>query len=126
MIHAKWRIYRFIHQIANCQIKMVLGHRCHHYVDPAKLPVREALHRIASPSFYFGLTDRWEESICLFHNWYGGSTKPFELLNNRPTKRLDVPGDDKIHIMDIDTAFIAGATRIFDERLKKAGCVASH
>eukprot|EP00978_Attheya_sp_CCMP212_P040808 scaffold226478_cov31-Attheya_sp.AAC.3 len=104
---------------------MVLGHRCHHHVEPAKLPVKEALHRIASLSFYFGLTDRWEESICLFHNWYGGSTKPFELLNNRPTKRLDVPRDDEIRIVNIDTAFIAGVTRIFDERLKKAGCIAS-
>lgn len=104
---------------------MVLGHRCHHFVDESKLDVKEALQRIASPSFYFGLTDRWNESICLFHSWYGGKTKPFELLNNRPTKRRDISGENELDIVDVDTAFVAGATRIFEERLKKAGCLES-
>ena len=104
---------------------MVMGHRCHRYVDPRKLDVKEALRRIASPSFYFGLTDRWDESICLFHYWYGGDTQPFELLNNRPTKRLDISADedelDK-ELVDLDTVFVAGAKILFEERLKVAGC----
>mmetsp|Transcript_14924 Transcript_14924/g.32083 ORF Transcript_14924/g.32083 Transcript_14924/m.32083 type:complete len:363 (+) Transcript_14924:65-1153(+) len=111
--------------IPNCQIKMLLGHRCHHYVEPSELDVNLALQRISSPSFYFGLTDRWDESICLFHSWYGGEMKPFELLNNRPSKRLEISGEDEIEITDIDTAFVAGATIIFEERLKAAGCLSS-
>ena len=112
-------------QIPNCQIKMVMGYRCHHYVDPGDLDVKEALRRISSPSFYFGMTDRWDESICLFHYWYGGETQPFELLNTRPTKRLDISTDeDELdrELVDVDTVFVAGAAKIFEQRIRAAGC----
>lgn len=71
------------------------------------------------------MTDRWDESICLFHHWYGGETQPFELLNNRPTKRLDISTDedelDK-ELVDVDAVFVAGAAKTFEERIKVAGC----
>ena len=112
-------------QIPNCQTKMVLGYRCMELVPPPRLDLGLALRRIAAPNFFFGLTDRWEESLCLFHSWYGGTTQPYELANNRPSafgggreREQDGTGIPP----DVDAALFAGATVIFDARIEAAGC----
>jgi hypothetical protein len=110
--------------IPNCQIKMVLGYGCFHKVEVNKLNVSMALERVQSPLFFFGIADRWDESICLFHHWFGGSRQPFEVKNNRPTKRNK---DDRMTIIqqapaDLDTVFVQGAMEIFEERLKETNC----
>ncbi|GBF91346.1 hypothetical protein Rsub_03666 [Raphidocelis subcapitata] len=33
---------------------------------------------------FFGVTDRWTESICLFHATFGGEPRPSQFLNVRP------------------------------------------
>jgi hypothetical protein len=110
-------------QIPNCQIKMVLGYRCHQKVEESKLNVSMALERVQSPFFFFGITDRWDESICLFHYWFGGSVKPFESINSRRTKR------NKTANMivqqppaDLETVFMEGVMETFEARLKEADC----
>jgi hypothetical protein len=110
-------------QIPNCQIKMVLGYKCHQKVEASKLNVSMALERVQSPLFFFGMTDRWDESICLFHSWFGGSRKPFEVMNNRPTKRNN-KGSTTIQQppVDLDTVFVQGVVEIFEERLKEVNC----
>jgi hypothetical protein len=110
--------------IPNCQIKMVLGYGCHEKVEESKMNVSMALERVQNPLFFFGITDRWDESICLFHYWFGGSRQPFEVKNNRPTKRNK---DDRVTIIqqppaDLDTVFVEGAMEIFEERLKETNC----
>jgi hypothetical protein len=104
---------------------MVLGYRCMELVPPPRLDLGLALRRIAAPNFFFGLTDRWEESLCLFHSWYGGTTQPYELANNRPSafgggreREQDGTGIPP----DVDAALFAGATVIFDARIEAAGC----
>jgi hypothetical protein len=111
-------------QIPNCQIKMVVGYKCHQKVEESKLNVSMALEHVLSPLFFFGITDRWDESIvCLFHYWFGGSLKSFEVKNNRPTKRYkNVDMTTQHPPADLDTVFVQGVVETFDERLKEANC----
>ena len=110
-------------QIPNCQMKNIMGHSCrNNFVNESELNVTLALTRIASPTFFFGVTDRWAESLCLFHKWYGGSVQKYEHINNRPTKRQDMNETSSSDLQDLDTALFAGAVKIFEARLKKAGC----
>ena len=94
-------------------------------MNESELNVTLALTRIASPTFFFGVTDRWAESMCLFHKWYGGSVQKYEHFNNRPTKRRESNGTSTSDLKDLDTALFAGAVKIFEARLKKAGCANS-
>ena len=110
-------------QIPNCQMKNILGHSCrNNFVNESELNVTLALTRIASPTFFFGITDRWAESMCLFHKWYGGSVQKYEHFNNRPTKRRESNETSTSDLKDLDTALFAGAVKIFEARLRKAGC----
>jgi hypothetical protein len=99
---------------------MVLGYRCHADVDTNKLNLTLAVERISSDQFYFGITDRWKESICLFHAIYGGEMQPFELRNNRPTNRTKT--DNYRHYEDLDTIFVREAMKVFERRVAQAGC----
>ena len=101
---------------------MVLGHKCMTEISLPDLDLTLALDRISSPHFYFGLTDRWDESICLFHKWYGGEVHYFELQNNRPSIRIEGGGGDLDPKVDLDVTFIQRATHIFNRRLKESGC----
>ena len=106
--------------IPDCELKMILGFTCYDFVDPEHLNISVAVNRIQTPHFFFGITDRWEESICLFHHMYGGSTQPFELKNNRKTKRVETPGN--INRTFAETIFFEEALKIFNMRVKEAGC----
>lgn len=107
--------------IQNCQLKMILGFRCEKQVNEIDLDVEKALHRISSPFFFFGMTDRWSESICLFHYWFGGSMQPYEMFNNRPTVLRDVLTSKVTD--SLDQLLFEGSTIIFEHRLSRAGCV---
>jgi hypothetical protein len=89
--------------------------------NESALSVDLAVSRINDNSFYFGFTDRWSESICLFHKWFGGSLRSFELKNNRPTKHISLQKSD-YESYDLDTIFVRKAKRIFEKRLKAAEC----
>ena len=106
--------------IPNCQLKMMLGHHCAADIDPQSLNVTLALERVKSPKFFFGDTDQWGKSICLFHKWFGGTTQPFELKNNRKTKR----DDDRVftNYTFTETLLYNNAREIFDYRVKEVGC----
>ena len=112
-------------QLANCQIKMVLGHSCHKFVDPSRLSVSKALERVDSPYFFFGLTDRWDESLCLFHNTFGGKTESYERVNNRKTNNRVVSRVKRSllePLPDLDTEFVRALQGIFELRLRDANC----
>ena len=100
---------------------MILGYHCHNFVVESELNVTKALERINSRSFYFGITERWEESICLFHKTFGGETRDFELMNNR--KQVNREDAGVIDYKDIDHIFVPEAMKIFESRLEKSGCI---
>ena len=112
-------------QIPNCQIKMVLGYGCHEIVETNKLDVSEAIRRVDSPFFFFGLTDRWDESLCLFHHWFGGKVEPFERRNNRKTNDKIVNRLTRSTLQpppDADTVFVQALVEVFESRLHEANC----
>ena len=43
-------------------------------------------------------------------------------INNRPTKRQDMNETSSSDLQGLDTALFAGAVKMFDARLEKAGC----
>lgn len=47
----------------------------------------EACRRVKQMGFV-GLTNKWEESICLFHAEWGGEVRSAELLNTRPNELM--------------------------------------
>ena len=46
--------------------------------------------RLQSAFAFVGLTERWADTICLFHARFGGVVRAVELRNNRPTSGLGV------------------------------------
>lgn len=112
-------------QIPNCQTKMISGYECYGEFRrvPRNLNSSVAVERIKSNSFFFGLTERWNESMCLFHRWYGGSVESFELINMRPTKTKQT--DDfqmPKGYFDLDFELYEQALIIFQQRLVEAKC----
>lgn len=102
-------------------MKMMSGYKCHQYAASDQINVEKALQTIQRPTFFFGITERWEETICLFHQWYGGKIQPFEMRNNRPTLRSALNRSIDYH--DVDMEFVPEAEKIFDQRLLAAGCL---
>ena len=108
--------------IPNCQLKMMLGCKCYDEVNVDTLNTTLAIQRALAPNFYFGITDRWVESICLFHSIYGGEIRGFELKNNRPTRR----SNDTVLGMNytfIEMEFYNALLDVFDMRVREAGCL---
>ena len=101
---------------------MLLGHKCYREkISENKLNMKLAFERISSPFFFFGITDRWNESICLFHAWFGGDIRAFELKNNRPTKRNETEMNIS-NYTDLDFILFEEVSKIFDARLADTNC----
>ena len=67
-----------------CQTKMVLGVPCSApYTLNASL-FAEAARRVRRHFLFVGLTERFDESICLFHVRFGGQPVGTQFLNTRP------------------------------------------
>ena len=104
---------------------MLTGFWCYNPVPKgATLNVSLAKERIGSSSFFFGITDRWHESICLFHAWFMNTSRTLrtpELGNMRPTRRkqVDFPADYR----DLDFELYEYAIQLFEERLVRSDCL---
>jgi hypothetical protein len=72
--------------VLGCQTKMLTGHSCLSSLPSHQLPqlVEKAKEILSTHMAFVGLTERWAESICLFHAMYGGHTSQFEFTNSRP------------------------------------------
>ena len=72
--------------VKGCQTKMFTGSHCSdHTVNVSFATVLEARKIISRHFAFIGITDRWLESICLFHAMYGGKVKSVEIENVRPS-----------------------------------------
>lgn len=74
------------------QVKMLLGH---HHLKPPPAPLEDVSVRAAFANLlsldFFGDTDLWSESVCLFHAVFGGEPRPAEFLNVRKGLAVEVP-----------------------------------
>ena len=67
-----------------CQTKMVLGVPCAAPFALNTSLLAEAVRRLRDDFRFVGLTDRWDQSICLFHARLGGEPVAAQFLNSRP------------------------------------------
>lgn len=77
-----------VQPVKGCQVKMVLGLQCFAPVSVTPAMVKEAIRRLSTAFVFIGLTEFWAVSVELFHRKFGGTTKPFELLNNKRGSHL--------------------------------------
>lgn len=72
--------------VKGCQTKMFTGYQCSDHTANISISSVLEARRVMSQYFAFiGITDRWIESICLFHAMYGGKIRPVEIENVRPS-----------------------------------------
>ena len=131
--------------VAACQTKMLVGRNCAaRHADSCRADgtlvgdAARAKRALVEQVAYFGLTDRWEESIALFHAMTGTNPNPellrTELQNNRHTPQYvgdvsgqqgaDAPGPHNEALLEgfvdeRDEDLYAFAVQLFEERLRR-------
>eukprot|EP00043_Microstomoeca_roanoka_P020477 m.250022 g.250022 ORF g.250022 m.250022 type:complete len:319 (-) comp17172_c0_seq4:48-1004(-) len=100
-------LHDYVEMHRACQIRMMLGLECNTiknmkelYFTPTPKQVKFASELLSHAFAFVGLTDYWNESVCLFHAMFGGDITPKEMLNVRPGV-ANLP-EEKPSAMDID------------------------
>lgn len=73
--------------IASCQVKMFLGFPCAKAMEVTDSMTNDAID-IMSKAAFIGLTDHWNDTICLFHSMFGENITVAELENLRSAHDL--------------------------------------
>ena len=73
--------------IQDCQVKMLNGLYCAQVVEVTEAMVNRAIDRMARAAFV-GITDEWNDSMCLFHAMYGGRLPAPAFQNIRATDHM--------------------------------------
>ncbi|KAJ1456848.1 hypothetical protein M885DRAFT_563459 [Pelagophyceae sp. CCMP2097] len=79
---------------------------------PANKQIEEANKRLADFAFV-GIVEYWPQSMCLFHDTFGGDPKPFEFANVRPSTH----GKSGLHLAEARQ--LLEAAGLFDRSDKK-------
>lgn len=74
--------------IAGCQTKMVLGQRCSRNVPLTAAKLQVAKRRLRERFAFIGLTEEWNDSVCLFHAMFGKTPVSVAFQNVRPSKEV--------------------------------------
>lgn len=114
--------------LANCMTKMVLGFACASPVEISSDMLDEAKRRVREDFAFVGLTNAWNQSVCLFHRMWGGRTLAVEFENTRPGGYRSTPSAAdanylrEIGYADRDTELYAEVEALFSRRLRQYGC----
>lgn len=81
-------LLQYVRMHRACQARMILGIHCN---SPVQSPIyftattaqREEALSLVRRFAFVGLTDYWQESICLFHAMFGGHISKHEMDNIR-------------------------------------------
>eukprot|EP00638_Chattonella_subsalsa_P004098 CAMPEP_0117750408 /NCGR_PEP_ID=MMETSP0947-20121206/10356_1 /TAXON_ID=44440 /ORGANISM="Chattonella subsalsa, Strain CCMP2191" /LENGTH=231 /DNA_ID=CAMNT_0005568581 /DNA_START=137 /DNA_END=832 /DNA_ORIENTATION=- len=122
--------YSSIWFMKNCQTKFLSGYDCAAPINVTNKEYKRALSVLEKLDF-FGITDYWQESICLFHATFGLGPidDPKELANSRPTagaRHLSIPETTQIILKqneNYDVQLFELGEKIFLSRAKLAGCL---
>jgi len=115
----------------NCQTKFLSGYDCAAPMKLTNAEYKKAARALVRLDF-FGITDHWEESICLFHATFGlgPTTNAKEFENQRPTTggtHSSLP-ESTVKLLKrndyYDSQLFNLGRDIFFERAKEAGCLA--
>lgn len=110
--------------LKGCQTRMLLGGRCAddgaadgEPFGGGALDAKQAI-AIMERLAFVGLTDRWNEAICLFHKMFGGKVLQAEFKNRHQTVRVK----PDLELRDeVDEPLYAAAAARFDQLLKEHG-----
>uniref|UniRef100_A0A7S3YEH7 Sulfotransferase domain-containing protein n=1 Tax=Heterosigma akashiwo TaxID=2829 RepID=A0A7S3YEH7_HETAK len=116
----------------NCQTKFLTGYDCAAPVNITSAEYEQAAKALVRLDF-FGITDYWKESICLFHATFGLGpiTDAQEMENRRPTAGVahsTLPESTLILLERneyYDVKLFSLGRDMFFSRAEKAGCLES-
>ena len=74
--------------VAGCQTRMLLGRRCNEATTLNAKKMNEAIRRLRTHLVFVGLTDEWNDSMCLFHRMFGGKAVAGSFKNVRDTAKI--------------------------------------
>jgi hypothetical protein len=113
--------------IQGCQVKMLNGLYCAQLFDITTAMVNRAIERVERSAF-FGITDEWNDSMCLFSAMYGGRTPDAVFRNVRSTAETDAHYRRELGLSEIkkeddphDWRLFEAALIIFRRRQKLYG-----
>jgi len=81
--------------IAGCMTRMLTGKLCAEDSKDRTAPfdggraLVDGAKKVVGELAFVGLTERWNESVCLFHRMFGGSINPAEFMNFHHNHRHD-------------------------------------
>eukprot|EP00933_Yihiella_yeosuensis_P039487 TRINITY_DN33532_c0_g1_i1.p1 TRINITY_DN33532_c0_g1~~TRINITY_DN33532_c0_g1_i1.p1 ORF type:complete len:440 (+),score=56.78 TRINITY_DN33532_c0_g1_i1:113-1432(+) len=109
--------------ISGCSARLLTGAYCNDAdsTDGGRSRLREALERLKTLSFV-GLTDRWDESVCLFHRMFGGriNAGQFKDMHAGPNHHTEYDERQLEGFKDeVDQTIYDAAVTRFEELLKK-------
>ena len=76
---------QYLDCVGHCQTNMITGHTCGHSDISLNSNISHYKYVLQNLQF-FGLTDYWIPTVCLFHAMFGGACKVVELWNVRKSK----------------------------------------
>lgn len=74
--------------LVGCQTKMILGRTCHDTNPVTDEDLKLAVNALDEHFLFVGVMERWQETIEVFHQYFGGNVLPIELKVNRQQKKV--------------------------------------
>jgi len=74
--------------IGGCQVKMLLGRRCNENVRLTEAKLEKAKLNLRTRFQFVGLTEEWNDSVCLFYAMFGSHPNPVAFQNVRPSNQV--------------------------------------
>ena len=92
--HVSLRVCASLDGVRGCQAKMLLGVPCAAPLRVNATMAAEARRRVRDDLALVGLTERFDETVCLFHAIYGGAPRPSQFINGRARRHSAVARRD--------------------------------
>jgi hypothetical protein len=109
--------------LGGCQTKMVLGRVCHDAAPVTQADLALAVSTLRENFKFVGVMERWEDSVHVYHQLYGGPVLPIELMAQRQTKKESDVQDFGTFRDPVDEALYAAVLALFDEQVQRgAAC----
>ena len=78
--HADLKTFLTLPGVSGCQTKMLVGRGCMDIVAPTSIEVERAAHFVQRSAAFVGLSEQYQASVCLWHEHFGGSLAPSEMV----------------------------------------------
>ena len=116
-------VLRARHGLVSCQAKMLLGMGCHAPTDRlTRAQIASAAALVRDRLAFVGLSERYRESVCLWHATYGGAVWSFEVQGSRdPGPEHDASVLGANFTDEADDIVYAAAQERFGNEVRRTG-----